>query len=157
MLKLETLFGSMKATESQQTRMEWKGQTLRFAFWKLRVMGVLNSEDNMTTLMWCQGNLIFTRHWDPPPRSCHCLALPQYKLCALSSHNGLWMGSRRDMPLWVNLHLSWDHKPGCHIRKECRKARHPTPVILPGESHGHRSLAGYSPWGHKELDTTEAN
>ena len=29
------------------------------------------------------------------------------------------------------------------------------PVFLPGESHGQRSLAGYSPWGHKELDTTE--
>ena len=31
----------------------------------------------------------------------------------------------------------------------------PAPVFLPGESHGQRSLAGYSPWGHKELDTTE--
>ena len=31
-----------------------------------------------------------------------------------------------------------------------------TPVLLPGESHGQRSLAGYSPWGHKESDTTEA-
>ena len=30
----------------------------------------------------------------------------------------------------------------------------PTPVFLPGESHGQRSLAGYSPWGHKELDVT---
>ena len=31
----------------------------------------------------------------------------------------------------------------------------PTPVLLPGESHGGRSLVGYSSWGHKELDTTE--
>ena len=31
----------------------------------------------------------------------------------------------------------------------------PTPVSLPGESHGQRSLVGYSPWGHKESDTTE--
>ena len=30
-----------------------------------------------------------------------------------------------------------------------RRARHPTPVFLPGESHGQRSLVGYSPWGHK--------
>ena len=30
-----------------------------------------------------------------------------------------------------------------------------TPVLLPGESHGQRSLAGYSPWGHKEWNTTE--
>ena len=28
-------------------------------------------------------------------------------------------------------------------------------VFLPGKSHGQRSLAGYSPWGHKELDTTD--
>jgi len=28
----------------------------------------------------------------------------------------------------------------------------PTPVLLPGESHGGRSLVGYSPWGHKESD-----
>ena len=31
----------------------------------------------------------------------------------------------------------------------------PTPVFLPGEFHRQRSLAGYSPWGCKELDTTE--
>ena len=31
----------------------------------------------------------------------------------------------------------------------------PTPVFLPGESHGQRSLVGYSPWGCKESDTTE--
>ena len=31
----------------------------------------------------------------------------------------------------------------------------PTPVFLPGESHGQRRLAGKSPWGHKEADTTE--
>ena len=31
----------------------------------------------------------------------------------------------------------------------------PTLVFLPGEFHGQRSLVGYSPWGKKELDTTE--
>ena len=31
----------------------------------------------------------------------------------------------------------------------------PTPVFMPEKSHGQRSLAGYSPWHHKELDTTE--
>ena len=31
----------------------------------------------------------------------------------------------------------------------------PTPVFLPGESHGWRRLGGCSPWGHKESDTTE--
>ena len=36
-----------------------------------------------------------------------------------------------------------------------RRQWHPTPVLLPGESHGWRSVVGYSPWGHKESDTTE--
>ena len=31
----------------------------------------------------------------------------------------------------------------------------PTPVLLPGKSHGQRSLVGYSSWGHKGLDMTE--
>ena len=31
----------------------------------------------------------------------------------------------------------------------------PTPVFLPGEFHGQRSLVGYSPQGHKKSDTTE--
>ena len=36
-----------------------------------------------------------------------------------------------------------------------RRAWQPTPVFLPGESRGQGSLAGYSPQGLKELDTTE--
>ena len=32
----------------------------------------------------------------------------------------------------------------------------PTPVSLPGESHGQKSLVCYSPWSHKESDTTES-
>ena len=38
----------------------------------------------------------------------------------------------------------WGRSPG--------RERQPTPVFLPGKSHGQRSLAGYSPWGHKESD-----
>ena len=30
-----------------------------------------------------------------------------------------------------------------------------TPAFLPGEFHGQKSLAGYSPWGHEESDTAE--
>ena len=40
------------------------------------------------------------------------------------------------------------------IREDLRKWQ-PTPVLLPGKSHGWRSLVGYSPWGRKESDTTE--
>ena len=35
-----------------------------------------------------------------------------------------------------------------------RKPQQPAPVLLPGESHGQRSLAGYGPWGGKQLGTT---
>ena len=35
--------------------------------------------------------------------------------------------------------------------------RDTTPVCLPGESHGQRSLEGYSSWGHKEFNITEAS
>ena len=43
------------------------------------------------------------------------------------------------------------------VRFEYRSARqwHPTPVLLPGESHRWRSLVGCSPWGRWESDTTE--
>ena len=36
-----------------------------------------------------------------------------------------------------------------------RRQWHPTPVLLPGKSHGRRSLVSCSPWGHTESDTTE--
>ena len=45
--------------------------------------------------------------------------------------------------------ISW---LGDHPEKGIRL---PTPVFLPGKSHGQRSLVGYSPWVCKELDTTE--
>ena len=36
-----------------------------------------------------------------------------------------------------------------------RRQWQPTPVLLPGKSHGRRSLVGCSPWGHEESDTTD--
>ena len=42
------------------------------------------------------------------------------------------------------------------VRKIPRRRKwQPTPVLLPGQFHGWRSLVGYSPWDHKESDTTE--
>ena len=49
-------------------------------------------------------------------------------------------------------------RPGFHpwVRKiPWRRKQQPTPVLLPGKSHGQRSLVDYSPWGHRESDTTE--
>ena len=41
------------------------------------------------------------------------------------------------------------------IKKNKIKKWQPTAVFLPGESHGQRILAGYSPWDCKEVDMTE--
>ena len=48
---------------------------------------------------------------------------------------------------------TWVQSPG--REDPWRRAWQPTLALLPGESHGQRSLAGYSPWGRQESDTTE--
>ena len=48
---------------------------------------------------------------------------------------------------------TWVHSLGWEVSLE--EKWQPTPVFLPGESHGQRSLVGYSPGGCKESDTTE--
>ena len=52
------------------------------------------------------------------------------------------------------LHDNWIVLPQTK-RKVRRRQWHPTPVLLPGKSHGRKSLVGCSPWGRKESDTTE--
>ena len=42
-----------------------------------------------------------------------------------------------------------------YIDYDWRRQWHPTPELLPGKSHGWRSLVGCRPWGHEESDTTE--
>ena len=51
-------------------------------------------------------------------------------------------GRRHRFHLWVG-------------KSPWRRKWQPTPVLLPRKSHGQRSLASYSQWGHKELDTIE--
>ena len=47
------------------------------------------------------------------------------------------------------------HMYTCGREDPRRRKWQPTPVSMPGKSHGQKSLAGYSPWGHKESDMTE--
>ena len=62
-----------------------------------------------------------------------------------------WLSSKR-----ISLKC-WRHRLDPWVGKILeRRAWQPTPVYLPRESHGQRRLADYSPWGHKESDTTEA-
>ena len=51
--------------------------------------------------------------------------------------------------------IGWNHPLSSPNWISRRRQWHPTPVLLPGKSHGWRSLVGCSPWGRYELDTTE--
>ena len=79
------------------------------------------------------------------------------KKCSLSS---IGTTDIVGFPLWLS-----GREPACQcrrcrfdpwVRKILRRSKwQPTPVFLPGKSHGLRSLVGYSLWGCKELDVTE--
>jgi len=73
------------------------------------------------------------------------------------------MRLQKGLPRWLS-----GREPTCQCRRHkrhgfdswvgkipWRRKWQPTPVFLPGKSDGQRSLMGYSPWGCKELDTTE--
>ena len=81
--------------------------------------------------------------------------LLQYSCLENSIDRGAW---------WIRVHKvtksqdMTEQTPRHYLLNICflwRRAQQPIPVFLPGESHGQRSLAGYSTWGHKELDMTE--
>ena len=56
----------------------------------------------------------------------------------------------------TSLLLLAELKQFCTPKRQLRRRQwHPTPVLLPGKSHGQRSLVRCSPWGRKELNTTE--
>ena len=60
--------------------------------------------------------------------------------------------------LCLTLGIQWWEKPDIFtalMELMWRRLWHPTPVLLPGKSHGRRSLVGCRPWGREELDTTE--
>ena len=58
---------------------------------------------------------------------------------------------------WTVLSSPWGHKDSDTTEQLSLWQRkwQPTPVFLPGKSHGQRSLAGYNPWGSKEWDSTK--
>ena len=76
--------------------------------------------------------------------------------------SGLPFSPPRDIPIQgSNVHLlHWQvdslplAPPGKPVMGQ-RRQWHPTPVLLPGKSHGRRSLVGCSPWGQEESDMTE--
>ena len=57
--------------------------------------------------------------------------------------------------LWIFLYLFPPLQNRMAITLGWRRKWQPTPVLLPGKSHGRKSLVGYSPWGCRESDTAE--
>ena len=89
-------------------------------------------------------------------------------IIALNTHNNCGVGGgfilqmskvRSGLPWWLSSKefACQCRRPGFDswVRKICwRRQWQPTPVFLPGNSHGQRSLVGYTPWDHRESDTT---
>ena len=57
--------------------------------------------------------------------------------------------------IWSLLWYKFSIHNRTSIAGNWRRQWHPTPVLLPGKSHGQRSLVGFRPWGHEESDMTE--
>ena len=111
----------------------------------------------------------------PPPPPSLSLALSRALVPA-----GLWRSellllggsALTSCPPWRVVHIpggTIGGEPACECKRRkrwglgswvreipWRRAWQPTPGFLPGESHGQKRLAGYSLWGHKQSDTTEA-
>ena len=91
----------------------------------------------MDSGLCCVRFLCGSMDYSPPGSSVH-----RTSLVAQMVKNFCMQFRRPGFNLWVGK-ISW------------RREWQPTPVLLPGESHGQRSLAGYKPCGCKEVDMTE--
>ena len=91
----------------------------------------------------------YTQPQAPIALSCVCKRL-YFQLVSSVAQLCLTLCNPTSHRVWVNSGIWWwIGKPGW------RRLWHPTPVLLPGKSHGWRSPVGCSPWGREESDTTE--
>ena len=84
------------------------------------------------------------------------LSVLAWRIPGMGDPDGLpSMGLPRVRHDWAT-ELNWVWSCSWHFTGGQRRRQwHPTPVLLPGKSHGQRSLVGCTPWGWKESDTTE--
>ena len=84
------------------------------------------------------------------------MATHQYFCLENPMDGGAWQATvRRVAKSWTHLSDSAQQQYGLDLwvgKILWRRNWKPTPVFLPGELRGHRNLAGYSPWGCKELE-----
>ena len=75
---------------------------------------------------------------------------PRNRTCYLTRRASRWLSGKE-------FYQYRSHRFSSRVGKILwRRAWQPTPVFLPGESHGQRSLVGYSPWGLKQFEMTQA-
>jgi len=88
------------------------------------------------------------KSWNyPNPVTC-CPGTSQKFTCSIKKHV-VWIDFN-----WIPLQTT-DSKLSPSRYNIQRRQWHPTPVLLPGKSHGWRSLVGCNPWGREESDMTE--
>ena len=78
-----------------------------------------------------------------------------FNLCLSFFWGQLFMSVTYTFQIILNVKLYKSQENWGLNLKARRRQWHPTPVLLPGRSHGQRSLVGCSPWGREESDTTE--
>ena len=109
-----------------------------------------SSEFWQNAVMWLASQLTYVTALSPPPNFPHGLCV-SLKWLLLQSHLLIYKvftgGNAGDA--WRYRFNPWFGKI------PWRRKWQPTPLFLPGEFHGQRRLAGYSPWGYKELDMIE--
>ena len=77
--------------------------------------------------------------------------------CELVNSNQRWSHAQSELPWWLSgKESAYSEGAAGDAGSIPGGGWQPTPVFLPEESDGERSLAGYSPQGHKESDTIEA-
>ena len=94
------------------------------------------------------------------PESGHGGKLPQHNMSHIqqtgSKHLSQWWNTDSISSKIRNKDVHSQHLLSIVLEILARRQWHPTPILLPGKSHGQRSLVGCSLWGRAESDTTEA-
>ena len=116
------------------------------------------------------------RVWKDNPGICVCVCVCTHKYMCMLTYFYTYVLRACSLLVWSWIWVEWGFpggasgkEPACQcgrylrhrfdpwVRKiTWRRAWQPAQVFLPGESHGQRSLEGYSPWGLKVKDRTEA-
>ena len=123
----------------QRVRHDWATELN----WTERMCSTQFTHDKIHSTLNCK---FHTSNWLSPNVSlefCQTLVLYQHMVAIDKCSSHIHLSIQMLVDIFVDFNKSW------------RRKWHPTPVFLPGKSHGRRSLVGYSPWGCKESDMTE--